>query len=59
MRLRPAPKAPEDLIIENVFIPGQDNNKIRLRIYKPKSIEELTPVLLWMHGEGYVMGRPE
>jgi acetyl esterase/lipase len=59
VRLLPAPKTPDDLIIQNVFIPGQDNKSIRLRIYKPKSANTPTPALLWMHGGGYIMGKPE
>jgi acetyl esterase/lipase len=57
--LMPPIKTP-DILVENVFIPGQDDRtKIRLRIYKPKSIATPTPVLIWLHGGGYVMGRPE
>ncbi len=60
MYLMPAPKSPEDIQVENIFIPGQDDRtKIRLRTYKPKSITAPTPVLLWLHGGGYVMGNPE
>jgi acetyl esterase/lipase len=59
-RLTPSPKTPEGILIENVFIPGQDDRtKVRLRIYKPKSVTAPTPVLIWMHGGGYVMGKPE
>ena len=58
--LTPASKAPDDIRVENVFIPGQDGRtKIRLRIYKPKSIAAPTPVLIWFHGGGYIMGNPE
>jgi len=60
MHLMPAPKTPEDILVENIFIPGKDDqSKIRLRIYKPKSISAPTPVLLWLHGGGYVIGKPE
>ncbi|MEP6895846.1 MAG: alpha/beta hydrolase [Chloroflexota bacterium] len=56
----PAPKTPADILIENVFILGQDDRtQIRLRIYKPKSISAPTPALLWIHGGGYVIGKPE
>lgn len=58
--LTPASKAPDDIRVENVFIPGQDaRTKIRLRIYKPKSVAAPTPVLIWLHGGGYIMGNPE
>jgi acetyl esterase/lipase len=60
MSLIPAPKTPEDILVENIFITDQDDRtKIRLRIYKPKSIAAPTPGLLWLHGGGYVMGNPE
>jgi acetyl esterase/lipase len=57
--LMPAPKTP-DVLVENIHIPGQhDRTRIRLRVYKPKSVAPPTPVLVWLHGGGYVMGRPE
>lgn len=60
MSLMPARKTSEDILVENVFIAGQGGRtKIRLRIYKPKSITSPAPVLLWLHGGGYVMGKPE
>lgn len=56
----PAPKTPADILIKNVFITAQDEQtKIRLRIYQSKSITTPTPVLIWLHGGGYVMGKPE
>ncbi|MDX2006043.1 MAG: alpha/beta hydrolase [Meiothermus sp.] len=60
MSAMPSPKVPEHILVENIYIPGQnEQSKIRLRIYKPKSIAAPTPVLLWMHGGGYVVGKPE
>jgi len=60
INLTPAPKAPDDILVENIFVTGQDDRtKIRLRIYKPKSSSTPTPVLIWLHGGGYVMGKPE
>jgi acetyl esterase/lipase len=59
-RFIPIPKAPQDILIENIFIPTtNDRTKIRLRIYKRKSLAAPMPVLLWLHGGGYVMGNPE
>ncbi len=56
----PAPKTPEDILIENVFIAVPDRKKpIRLRIYKPRSITAPTAALLWLHGGGYIIGHPE
>lgn len=60
LALTPASKTSDDIRVENVFIPGQDERtKIRLRIYKPKSVAAPTPVLIWLHGGGYIMGNPE
>jgi acetyl esterase/lipase len=60
MSLMPAPKLPADLSIENIFIPTRDDRtRIRLRLYKPKTMTAPTPVLLWLHGGGYIMGKPE
>jgi acetyl esterase/lipase len=59
MRLMPTPKTP-GVFVENIHVPGQDDRtRIRLRVYKPKSVAQPTPVLVWLHGGGYVMGRPE
>ncbi len=50
----------QDVLIKNVYITGADDHtRIRLRIYRPKSIAAPTPVLIWLHGGGYVMGKPE
>ncbi len=60
MRLMPTPRLPDDIYIDNVVIPSQDERtKIRLRIYRPKSLAAPTPALLWLHGGGYVMGSPK
>ena len=60
MHLIPVPKTPEGMHVENVYIPDQDDQtKIRLRIYKSKMAAVQTPVLIWLHGGGFVMGRPE
>lgn len=60
MRVVPLPKADRDIRIENILIPSPDaRRKIRLRIYRRQSVTAPAPVLLWMHGGGYVMGKPE
>ncbi|MCA0456361.1 MAG: alpha/beta hydrolase [Chloroflexi bacterium] len=58
--LQPKPKMPEDLIIENRFIlSSKSNHRIRLRVYRPKLAPTKIPVLLWIHGGGYIIGKPE
>jgi acetyl esterase/lipase len=60
MRLSPSPKTLAGILVENVIIPGQDDRtKTRLRIYKPTATAGPAPVLLWLHGGGYVLGKPE
>jgi acetyl esterase/lipase len=60
MRLTPSSKTIEGLQVENVLISRQDtDSKLRLRIYKPLTVTTSTPVLLWMHGGGYLIGKPE
>jgi acetyl esterase/lipase len=54
------PKVPNDVVVENIFIPSADPKKqIRLRLYTPAYVTSSLPVLIWLHGGGYVMGRPE
>jgi acetyl esterase/lipase len=50
-----------DVHIENVRIPSGDvRTSIRLRIYHPKAQSNAgRPVLVWLHGGGYVQGKPE
>jgi acetyl esterase/lipase len=56
-------KASEDILVENTLIPRQnDASRLRLRIYRQKSAaagQALAPVLLWLHGGGYLVGKPE
>jgi acetyl esterase/lipase len=60
MSLMPVAKIPKAVFISNVFIPtGSGQTKIRLRVYKPKMVTTPTPVLIWIHGGGYVVGKPE
>ena len=58
--LMPASKAPEEVSVKNVIINNGDGSvKIRLRIYQPLKSARATPVLIWMHGGGYIIGKPE
>jgi acetyl esterase/lipase len=54
------PKKCRDLIIENIFIDHPEcDQKLRLRLYRPRSENKPLPALLWFHGGGYVIGTPE
>ena len=60
-RWMPTSKAPQDIHIENRWISNPDTRtkKTRVRIYTPRSVTASMPVLLWVHGGGYIMGSPE
>lgn len=58
--LMPSSKEIEGVHVENVLIPRQDGRtNIRLRIYKPETTDTPTPALIWIHGGGYLIGKPE
>ncbi|HNK63600.1 MAG TPA: alpha/beta hydrolase [Anaerolineales bacterium] len=58
--LMPASKAPEDVSIKNIRIPTHDGvGTLRLRIYQPQNTSAPTPALVWIHGGGTIMGKPE
>lgn len=58
--LRRVFKIPEDVRVQNISIPSKDKQaKIRLRLYQPKKTNFPVPALIWIHGGGYVMGKPE
>jgi acetyl esterase len=49
----------DSLSLTDETIVGPDANPLRVRIYRPKSINESLPVLLWIHGGGYILGTIE
>ncbi len=60
IKMIPSSRPPAKILVENTFIAGADGqSKIRLRIYKPVPNSAPTPVLIWFHGGGYIMGKPE
>jgi acetyl esterase/lipase len=53
-------KHPKDVSTENIYIPGRsDKSKIRLRMYRPRTLNGSAPAVVWLHGGGYVFGKPE
>ncbi len=44
---------------EEKYITGEDGNEVRICVYSPKEKKENAPGLLWIHGGGYGLGRPE
>jgi acetyl esterase len=49
----------ESISLTDEVIVGPDANPLPLRIYRPKLNNETLPVLLWIHGGGYVLGSVE
>ena len=59
-RLQPNSKISAGIHIERVEIPSQhQHHKLPLRVYRPPTLVSPAPVLLWLHGGGYIIGKPE
>ncbi|AKJ07107.1 acetyl esterase/lipase [Archangium gephyra] len=59
-RLQPASRFPEAVEVKDVRVPGPEGAPpVRVRTYRPRTVQGPTPALLWIHGGGYVLGRPE
>ena len=59
MKILPVSQKSSGIRIENIPIPGPDSRtRLRLRCYRPPSGTRLAG-LLWLHGGGYIAGRPE
>jgi len=60
MRLIPGARPSDGATIEDIQVPGPENApKVRLRVYRSSTAQKSAPALLWIHGGGYIMGRPE
>jgi acetyl esterase/lipase len=53
----PAQKITRGVTVKDVWVPG--NPPVRVRLYRPEGLAADAPALLWIHGGGYVIGRPE
>jgi acetyl esterase/lipase len=48
---------PEDLIADDLVVPGPPNAPgVPVRVYRPRSLTEPAPALLWLHGGGMIIG---
>lgn len=56
IQMRQPASVDESLSLTDEIIVGPDANPLSLRIYRPKSSNERLPVLLWIHGGGYILG---
>src|SRR3954463_10706615 len=46
-----------DLSMSERFIPGPEGAPdVRVVVYLPTAVQGAVPVLLWLHGGGYIMG---
>ncbi len=53
----PSPELPDHISIEDVQVPGLDGDPdVLVRVYKPQSLPDEAPGLLWIHGGGMVLG---
>ena len=60
MRRMKPPRLPEGVTVEEVSVPGPPGApEVQVRLYRPASLSRPVPALLWIHGGGLVMGRPE
>lgn len=48
--------ASEAVVREQLTIPGSEGHDIPLIIYRPKELAAQAPVVLYMHGGGYILG---
>jgi len=59
VQMRPLTIVDESLSLTDETIVGPEGHPLPLRIYRPKSTSETLPVLLWIHGGGYILGTKE
>lgn len=46
--------------VEERYLPTSDGNaEIRVKVYRPKNVSGRLPVMLYIHGGGYITGHPE
>lgn len=53
-----AARVPAGLHVHDVHVAGP-GGRFRVRLYRPATLSKPTPVLVWFHGGGYVLGWPE
>lgn len=57
---RQQPPVLDDMTVEDVEVPAAAGSPaVSLRLYRPKQAAGPAPALYWMHGGGFIVGRPE
>ncbi len=56
MKLLQKPEIPSDIRLTQIQIDAKDGYRLPIRIYKSTSIEKNLPVMIWIHGGGFVFG---
>lgn len=60
VKLMPGSNFHGDPTVKNVYVRRLDGeSRIRLRVYRPVTASAPAPGLVWFHGGGYVIGKPE
>ncbi|MGM0385722.1 MAG: alpha/beta hydrolase, partial [Actinomycetota bacterium] len=56
----PPTLVPAGLSITNRTVPGPDGAPdVRIRVHRPTDLAHPAPALLWLHGGGHLIGKPE
>lgn len=59
MAAAPTPPLPEGVSEEEVFVPREGKDPVRVLVHRPASLAADAPGLLWIHGGGYVFDSPD
>lgn len=50
----------EDISVEEMYVPSsEEHHSIRVKVYRPKEVSDRLPIMLYIHGGGYIIGNPE
>ncbi len=49
----------DDISLEEVWVDTEDGGELRVLVMKPQNQTEVTNAVIWLHGGGYAMKKPE